>query len=215
MLCDYLHETGFLLKCDCDDCKKKATPDQRTFTGKDIGDIFLDILKSGWSIPKLDRFIGARDYISFINELGRVRGLFSGPLRNDTTAIELPLRCYAPGHKPQEETHESPAETDYVEEDEPRPHEVNPLDKWRRAALMNYEHLTKLLMMMYVGELSFSDKVEPYVQAHIRKMVADSLAKTSELILSDAEACSILGIQDRLMIIPPNFMNDAFDKNNK
>ena len=80
---------------------------------------------------------------------------------------------------------------------------------------MNYEHLTKLLMMMYVGELSFSDKVEPYVQARIRKMVADALAKTSELILSDTEACSILGIQDKLMIMLPNFMTDTFDKNNK
>lgn len=215
MLCDYLHETGFVLKCDCADCQKNATPDQRTLKGKDMNDIFLDVLRSGWSIPKLDRFIGARDYISFINELGRVRGLFSGPLREDMTTLELPLKCYAPGHRPQEETHESPAETDYVEEDEPRPHKVNPLDKWRRAALMNYEHLTKLLMMMHMDELSFSDKVEPYVQAHIRKMVADSLAKTSELILSDAEACSILGIQDRLMIIPPSFIKDTFDKNNK
>lgn len=215
MLCDYLHEIGLLLKCDCADCHKRATPAQRTFQGKDMGDMFLDILSSGWSIPKLDKYIRARDYVSFINELGRVRVLFGGPLHKSMTTLALPLKCYAPGHKPQEETQESPAETDYVEEDEPRPDKVNPLDKWRRAALMNYEHLTKLLMMMHMGELSFSDKVEPYVQAHVRKMVADSLAKTSELILSDAEACSILGIQDRLMIIPPNFMDDAFDKNNK
>ena len=207
MLCDYLHETGFLLKCDCDDCKKRATPDQRTFKGKDMGDIFLDILKSGWSIPKLDRFIGARDYISFINELGRVRGLFSGPLHNDTTVIELlPLKCYAPGHAPSEtdDADESICET------APSTREELLLDKWRKAALEAHKQLTAVLLMTRVGELAFAPSVSKETADKVRGMWADAIATTTSLIFEDAKAREILDLSHAIFLA-----NVAFDKINE
>ena len=187
------------LVCDCEACTKSQRPKiQEIAAENDAGAFFWRLKLSGWDIENISTRLEEMDFAGFVTTWDR---LISDRLRQSGQYTPTLFKCYAPGHYPDKQT-EAPQQT------------ATGVD-WRRAALMNYEHLTKLLLMMHMGELAFSDKVEPYVQAHVRRMVADSLAKTSELILSDAEACSILGIQDRLMIISPNFMNDTFDKNNK
>lgn len=212
MILDHTNDTGLTLVCDCDKCKRAKVPSAFLIDDDDIADIVLAIEKAGWSIPSLDVAIKMRDYITFTQELCRLRTQSASPSAYGNTRgikpgyVTLGFKCYAPGHAPSEtdDADESICET------APSTREELLLDKWRKAALEAHKQLTAALLMTRVGELSFAPNVSKETADKVRGMWADAIATTTSLIFEDAKAREILDLTHAVFL-----SNVAFDKINE